>query len=122
MLIRNSQVFILVFDVTDDHYLENLDPFVDIAYTTYDEERVVSIFCGNKIDLADPSYDRSSVIDSLNERFGDRMRNMRVLFTSALTGEGISDIIPSIFDDSANLFCGCNDNTNKLWTVWYLEL
>ena len=113
MYCRGAHAFILVFDVTDDQYLENLDPFVDVVYRTCDQERVVSIFCGNKIDLADPSYDRSSVIDSLNQRFGDRIRNMRVLFTSALTGEGISDIVPSIFEDSATCFCDCNDNTNK---------
>ena len=113
---RQAHIFVLVFDVTHGDYLENLEPFVDIACDNWNEETITAVFCGNKMDLADPSFDKSGVMVNLSVFFGDKLRNMRFVFTSALTGEGIDTILPTIFEDtdvSYNFNCNDNDNTNK---------
>ena len=111
MFTRDSHVFILVFDVTDEHYLEGLEPFVNIVHDITGKNHLTTFFCGNKIYLVDSSFNESEVFESLEKRFSDRIPSIRVIFTSALTGEGIDKIIPTILDYLPSSY-NSNDNTN----------
>ena len=106
MYLRGLNVLVFVYDVTDEHYLENLEPFVDIAHDNLVDSLIVSIFCGNKIDLVDSSFKQSSITDALKTRFSDKIPHMKFVFTSALTGEGIDDIPHAIFDGKSKRFRG----------------
>ena len=111
MFMRRSHVYILVFDVTDEHYLENLEPFVKTVCDITDEVTLTTIFCGNKIDLVDSSFNEFEVFESLEKRFSDRIPSIKVIFTSALTGSGIDKIIPTILDYLPSSY-NSNDNKN----------
>ena len=112
MCLRGANFIVIVFDVTEASSVVGLDALVDLVTKEFGESPPMVVFCGNKIDLVGPQYDRNAMIDSLNERFGVKLPCMRVLFTSAVTGEGIDKIFPTLFgDDPDVLFEYCsNDN------------
>ena len=110
MYLRSAVILVLVYDVTDEHYLENLEPFVDIVHDNWTDSSIAAIFCGNKIDLVDSPFKKSSITDALKARFSDRLPHIKYVFTSASTGEGIDDIPQAIFDGKPSKKSRGNDN------------
>ena len=112
---KDAHCIVVVFDVTC--CTSDVDFDVDAFYHcfssyTREESEPMVIFCGNKIDLARPDFDRAAIADSLYKHFGDTIKFMRVIFTSALTGEGIDELLPAMFDSSSDVTVQNYDNSN----------
>ncbi|CAD8057361.1 unnamed protein product [Paramecium sonneborni] len=84
---RQSQIAILVYDITHKDSFRNLEKWYEDLKENCDRNQMILALCGNKVDL-----ENDSVTYADAKKFADKI-NAELFLVSAKTGQGIEGLL-----------------------------
>lgn len=108
---RDAKGVILVYDILNQNSFKRVQKWTEELHS-YNNEALM-VFMGNKVDLLEEYYDKNNYVDKSKAEELANKENSKLFYSSAKTGEGISEAFEYIINKVIEKNEEIQDNNKK---------